>query len=88
VALLEYSSDSFQWNVSFARAAYDWEVDVFASFFNLLYSVRVRRDDVDKLWWSPPPKTGCLMLAPTIVSLLVTMSLISHGRVFGRQRFP
>jgi hypothetical protein len=53
---LEYFGDSFQWNVNLSRAAHDWEVDVFASFFNLLYSVRVKQDDVYKLWWSPSKK--------------------------------
>jgi hypothetical protein len=55
-ALLMYSGDSFQWSVSFARAMHDWEMNVFALFFNLLYSVRVRRDGVDKLWRSPSKK--------------------------------
>jgi hypothetical protein len=55
---LELSSGSLQWNVSFIRAAHDWEVDVFASFFNLLYSYRVRREDEDKLWWVLQKK-GC-----------------------------
>jgi hypothetical protein len=30
---LEFLSGSNQWNMSFAREAHDWEVDVFASFF-------------------------------------------------------
>jgi len=29
---LEFLGGSNQWNVSFARAAHDWEIDVFASF--------------------------------------------------------
>jgi hypothetical protein len=33
--------------------AHDWEVDVFASFFKVLYSVRVRQEGKDKLWWVP-----------------------------------
>jgi hypothetical protein len=37
---LELYSGSHQWNVSFFRVTHDWEVDVFASFFNLLYSLR------------------------------------------------
>ena len=41
---------TIQWKVSFVRVAYDWEVDVFVSFFNLLYSVRVRRGGDDKIW--------------------------------------
>jgi hypothetical protein len=36
-AQLKLSGGSNQWTVSFVKAAHDWEVDVFASFFNLLY---------------------------------------------------
>jgi hypothetical protein len=52
-AHLEHSGGSNQWNISFVRAAGDWEVDVFASFFRVLYSVRVRWEDEGKLWWVP-----------------------------------
>jgi hypothetical protein len=38
---------SYQWDVSFFRAAHDWEVDVLASFFTLLYSTRVDREGED-----------------------------------------
>jgi hypothetical protein len=34
--LLQLSSDSYQWNINFIRAAQDWEVDFFTTFFNLL----------------------------------------------------
>jgi hypothetical protein len=37
-----------QWNVSFSKAAHNWEVDVFASFLNLLYSFRLRQGGEDK----------------------------------------
>jgi hypothetical protein len=50
---VEYSGNSFQCNISFPRAAHDWKVDLFTSFFNVLYSVKVRLDGIDKLWWSP-----------------------------------
>jgi len=46
---LNLSSGSLQWHVSFIRAAHDWEVDVLASFFTLLYSYRVRREAEDRL---------------------------------------
>ena len=42
---------SIQWNVSFIREAHDWELDVFASFFQVLHSVRERQRGEDKLWW-------------------------------------
>jgi hypothetical protein len=47
---LERLGDSFQWNVSFIREVHDWEVDVFASFFQLLHSVKVNRDNKESLW--------------------------------------
>jgi hypothetical protein len=47
---LEFLGGSNQWNVSFAREAHDWEVDVFASFFQILDSVIVRRGGEEKLW--------------------------------------
>jgi hypothetical protein len=53
---LELLGDSFQWNVSFIREAHDWEVDVFAYFFQLLLSVKVNRDNEDSLWWVPSKK--------------------------------
>lgn len=51
---MEY--EPFQWDVRFIRAAHDWEVDDLATFFALLYSVRIERDAEDKLWWSPSRK--------------------------------
>jgi hypothetical protein len=36
--------------------AHDWEVQVFASFFNFLYSIKVRWDGKDNLWWSTSRK--------------------------------
>jgi hypothetical protein len=55
-AHLKLSGGSNQWNVSFVRVSRDWEVDVFVSFFNLLYSTRVRREGEDKLWWTSSKK--------------------------------
>jgi len=46
---LEQLGDSFQWNVIFIREAHDWEVDVFASFFQLLHSIKINRDNKDSL---------------------------------------
>jgi hypothetical protein len=49
---LDLSTGSLQWNVSLIRAAHDWEVDVLASFFTLLYSYKARREREDKFWWA------------------------------------
>jgi hypothetical protein len=45
-----------KWNVSFTRTAHDWEVDVFVSFFRVLYLARVSRKFEDKMWWVPSKK--------------------------------
>ena len=39
---LEILGGSNQRNISLVRAAHDWKVDVFASFFRMLYSARLR----------------------------------------------
>jgi len=41
------------WNINFLRAAHDWEMNHFSSLFTLLYSIRVRQDDDDRLRWVP-----------------------------------
>jgi len=47
---MEILGGSIQWNVSFVREAHDWEVGVFASFFQVLHSATVSRDHADRLW--------------------------------------
>jgi len=42
--------------MSFIREAHDWEVGVFASFFQVLHSATVNRDSADRLWWVPSKK--------------------------------
>jgi hypothetical protein len=46
---MEILGGSIQWNVNFVRKAHDWEVDVFASFFQVLHSTRVNRDRANNL---------------------------------------
>jgi hypothetical protein len=48
-AHMEFSGGAIQWNMTFARVAQDWEEDVFALFYRLLYLVRMRREWEDKL---------------------------------------
>jgi hypothetical protein len=50
-ANLELLGGSNKWNVRFSREAHDWELEVFASFLQVLHSVRVRRGCEDRLWW-------------------------------------
>jgi hypothetical protein len=37
----------------FTRPAYDWEVEVVSSFFELLYSQRVRQEGDGRICWIP-----------------------------------
>jgi hypothetical protein len=46
-ANLEILSGSNHWNVSFVKAAHDWEVDASVSFFQVLHSITLRRACVD-----------------------------------------
>lgn len=48
---LELPSHFHQWNVSFIIDAHNWEVDVFTSFFKLLYSFKLRQGGEEKLRW-------------------------------------
>ena len=57
---LEFSSDSHQWNVNFLRPAHEWEVDLFTSFFDFLYSFRLRWGAKDK-FFGDLPRNDCLM---------------------------
>jgi hypothetical protein len=56
---LELFGGSNKWNIRFTRAAHDWEVDVIASFFRVLYSVRVKQEGKDKLWLAPSKRGLC-----------------------------
>jgi hypothetical protein len=53
---LESLGGSIQWNVSFIREAHDWEVDVFASFFQVLGATKVNFERADCLKWVPSKK--------------------------------
>jgi hypothetical protein len=41
-----------QWNVVFTRYAQDWEVEMVLSFYEQLYSTRIRHGEVDRLVWN------------------------------------
>lgn len=60
----------------FARTAHDCEVDIFTSFYNLLYSVRVRWEGEDKIWWAFSKREHCLMSDPFTISWVVVKALI------------
>jgi hypothetical protein len=41
-----------RWNVVFTRYAQDWEVKMVLSFYEQLYSTRIRHGEVDRLVWN------------------------------------
>jgi hypothetical protein len=83
----ELSSGFDQWNVSFGRATNDWQVVVFVLFFNLLYSVRVRREGEDKLWWTHSKKS--LFVVSSFYSVLVYSDDIPfHGKIIWQTKVP
>jgi hypothetical protein len=73
---MEVLGCSIKWNMSFVREAHDWEVDVFASFFQVLHSSTVSRDLADRLWWVPSKK-GVFKVKSYFSSLVA-----SEGRRF------
>ena len=56
VVNMDLWSGSLQRNVSFSRLVHNWEVEVLASFYTLLYSHRMRREGEDQIWWAPSCK--------------------------------
>jgi hypothetical protein len=70
VAHLVSESGSFQWDVSFIQAAHDWEVDVLASFFMLLYSIRVGSEGETSFG-------GLLLTKVTLMLVLSIRSLLT-----------
>jgi hypothetical protein len=41
-AHMQHRNDSIHWEVNFTRAAHDWELESISTFFELLYSAKVR----------------------------------------------
>lgn len=48
--------DLIQRNIIFSKAIQDWKISSFKNFFSLLYSLRPRTQDPNKLWWEPISK--------------------------------
>jgi hypothetical protein len=58
-------------------------VDVFASFLQVLHSIKVRRGSEDKLWWVNSKK-GCSRSSPFVPWLVLTV-VVSLERVWQTQ---
>jgi hypothetical protein len=50
---MQFRNGNLQWNIFFTRPVHDWEVDLVSSFFELLYSLRVRQGGEDRICWIP-----------------------------------
>lgn len=48
-----WNVDQIHWDIIFHRALQDWELDLLAEFFTLLYSVQINRDGEDTIGWMP-----------------------------------
>jgi hypothetical protein len=70
--------------MSFTRAAHDWEVEAFASFFWVMYLVTMRPEGENKLWWVSSKMVLFGVKFSTWVAMIVSVSL---GKVFGGLRF-
>ena len=46
---MDFTGGTLQWNVSFFWLVHDWELEVLASFYTLLYSHRMSREGEDKI---------------------------------------
>jgi hypothetical protein len=53
---MERANGTIQWNIVFTHLIHDWEVEILASFYNCLYSWKLRGVGEDKLWWIPSSK--------------------------------
>jgi hypothetical protein len=53
---MQFRDGNIQWSIIFTRPLKDWRVDVVFSFFYMLYSLRIRQGDVDRICWSPSKK--------------------------------
>jgi hypothetical protein len=50
---MQFFNSNIQWYISFTRPVHDWKVDLVISFFNILYSLKLRRGGEDKICWIP-----------------------------------
>ncbi|KAG6729257.1 hypothetical protein I3842_01G018300 [Carya illinoinensis] len=60
--------EQIQWNINFSWAAHDWELNSFAAFYSLLYSLKRSNQHADLLWWKPTSK-GCFSVRSFFTSL-------------------
>jgi len=81
---MELLSGFIQWNVSFVREMHDCEVNVFASFLQVLHLVKIAKIGFSKSL----PKEACLKSSHSLAHWLVPKVVTYHGRVCGELKIP
>ena len=46
---MQFYNGNLWWNIFFIRPVQDWEIDLVIPFFDLLYSLKSRQGDEDKM---------------------------------------
>jgi hypothetical protein len=73
---VQFSNGILQWNISFTKLVHDWEVDLAASFFDLLYSLRLGQGCKDKICRIPSNRR---MLEGRYFFMRFARSLVLHS---------
>jgi hypothetical protein len=82
VTLVEFLGGVIQWNVSFTKAAHNWDVKVFASFFEVLHLVRVRQVRRTSCGGSLQKRVCLVLNLSTVSSFFFDMSTQEEGGGF------
>lgn len=54
--LLSFSVGNYDWNINFIQPVQEWELELVASFMNLIYSGSLRRNVMYKICWKLLPR--------------------------------
>lgn len=50
---MNWNNGSMHWNITFARAFHDWEINMLTAFIETIYSAKIRRDVNRQICWRP-----------------------------------
>ncbi|KAG7990850.1 hypothetical protein I3843_02G045100 [Carya illinoinensis] len=85
--LLVRSGDQVHWNITFCRAAHDWEVNSFTDLFNRVYSMKPNGLHEDKLWWKHTGK-GIFSVCSYYKALTATPNVSFPWKRLWRNKAP
>jgi hypothetical protein len=85
VDYMQFSNENLQWNISLIRLVHDWKVDLVISFFDLLYSLRLRQGGGDRIYWIPS-KTQTFKVRSFYHWFALPLAPYFRGRAFGELR--